>query len=108
MMALFQPISITNLNAQYKDLSEDTETQQSLYTIVTSDSSTTDPVYCDITNPSEGPFHCRQTANAVKSKTNLVYIYRNLYLYLYIDLCRNPIVFKQKLTKQIPDLISFN
>lgn len=107
-MTLFQPISITNLNAQYKDLSEDTETQQSLYTIVTSDSSTTDPVYCDITNPSEGPFHCRQTANAVKGKTNLVYIYRNLYLYLYIDLCRNPIVFKQKLTKQIPDLTSFN
>lgn len=67
------PISITNLNAQYKDLSEDTETQQSLYTIVTSDSSTTDPVYCDIANPSEGPFHCRQTSNAVKTYDIFVY-----------------------------------
>lgn len=69
LINLFQPISITNLDAQYKDLLEDTETQQSLYTIVTSDSSTTDPVYCDIANPSEGPFHCRQTSNTVKSKT---------------------------------------
>lgn len=72
-MTLFQPISITNLDAQYKDLLEDTETQQSLYTIVTSDSSTTDPVYCDIANPSEGPFHCRQTSNAVKSKTSCLH-----------------------------------
>ncbi|XP_062587494.1 protocadherin-23-like [Saccostrea cucullata] len=67
------PLSITNLGAQYKDLSEDTETQQSLYTIQTSDSSTNDPVYCDIANPSEGPFHCRQTSSAVKTYDIFVY-----------------------------------
>ena len=65
---IFQPISITNLGAQYKDLPEDTETERSLYTILTSDSSNDDPVYCDIANPSVGPFHCRQTSNAVRSK----------------------------------------